>query len=147
MADDDKPQYTVYKSRPRLPWQREDDGLGGLRPDEPRRDKRRWPFRRKEGAPRRRRLTPGRIIAYVALAVAGWLLISLLVFLVSAQVQSSKISDAADAKLSGGGFTLTDPNTILVLGSDARTKDRAEPGAQTIGAPSRADSILLLRVG
>jgi LCP family protein required for cell wall assembly len=34
-----------------------------------------------------------------------------------------------------------------VLGSDARTKDNAEPGAQTIGAPSRSDSILLLRVG
>jgi LCP family protein required for cell wall assembly len=147
MADDDKPQYTLYKSRPRLPWQREDDALGGLGPDEPGREKRRWPFRRRDKEPGRRRITPGRIVAYLALAVAGWLLISLLVFLVSAQVQSSKISDAADAKLSGGGFTLTEPNTILVLGSDARTKDRAEPGAQTIGAPSRADSILLLRVG
>ena len=72
---------------------------------------------------------------------------SLVVFLVSAQIQSSKISDAADAKLSGGGYPLTSPNTILVLGSDARTKDTAEPGAQTIGEPSRSDSILLLRVG
>ena len=72
---------------------------------------------------------------------------SLVVFLVSAQIQSSKISDAAEAKLSGGGYPLTSPNTILVLGSDARTKDTAEPGAQTIGQPSRSDSILLLRVG
>ena len=70
-----------------------------------------------------------------------------MVFLISAQIQSSKISDAADAQLSGGGYPLTSPNTILVLGSDARTKDTAEPGAQTIGQPSRSDSILLLRVG
>jgi len=81
------------------------------------------------------------------MAVTAWLLVSLVVFLISAQIQSSKVSDAADAKLSGGGYTLTSANTILVLGSDARTKDAAEPGAQTIGQPSRSDSILLLRVG
>jgi LCP family protein required for cell wall assembly len=57
------------------------------------------------------------------------------------------VSDAADAKLSGGGYPLTSPNTILVLGSDARTKENAEPGAQTIGDTSRSDSIMLLRVG
>ena len=34
-----------------------------------------------------------------------------------------------------------------MLGSDARTKENAEPGAQTIGETSRSDSILLLRVG
>jgi LCP family protein required for cell wall assembly len=34
-----------------------------------------------------------------------------------------------------------------VLGSDARTKKGAEPGANTIGDPSRSDSIMLLRVG
>ncbi len=81
------------------------------------------------------------------MAVAAWLLVSTIVFLISAQIQSSKISDEADAQLSGGGFTLTSPNTILVLGSDARTEENAEPGAQTIGAPSRSDSILLLRAG
>jgi LCP family protein required for cell wall assembly len=35
---------------------------------------------------------------------------------------------------------------VLVLGSDARAKGMAEPGA-TIGGPSRSDSIMLLRVG
>ena len=34
-----------------------------------------------------------------------------------------------------------------MLGSDARTKENAEPGAQTIGETSRSDSIMLLRVG
>jgi LCP family protein required for cell wall assembly len=155
MADDrpDEPQYTKYRSRPRLPWRR-DEGLGVESRGEPRDDapapKRRiWPFRRRrDRVPgRRRKITVGRVIGYLALAVGAWLLVSLVVFLISAQIQSAQISDAADAKLSGGGYPLTSPNTILVLGSDARTEGTAEPGAQTIGEASRSDSILLLRVG
>jgi LCP family protein required for cell wall assembly len=143
MADDDPPQYTKYRSRPRLPWQR-DDELSGAPREETAPPKRRWPFRR----PRRpRKLTVGRVVGYLAMAVAAWLLVSLVVFLISAQIQSSAISDAADAKLSGGGYPLTSPNTVLVLGSDARTSDNAEPGASTIGEASRSDSILVLRVG
>jgi LCP family protein required for cell wall assembly len=154
MADhEDEPQYTLYRSRPRLPWRRNDEGIDGLRePGAPREDeppkppKRRiWPFRRPGGP--RRRITVGRVLRYLALAVGAWLLVSLVLFLVSAQIQSSKISDAAETKLSGGGYPLTSPNTILVLGSDARTKSQAEPGAQTIGDPSRSDSIMLLRIG
>jgi LCP family protein required for cell wall assembly len=142
---DDQPQYTKYRSRPRLPWRR-DESLGEPRDQPPKR--RLWPFRRRRpAAPGRRRLTVGRVAGDLGLAVVAWLLVSLLLFLVSAQIQSSKVSDAASAKLGGGGYPLTSPNTILVLGSDARTGQNAEPGAQTIGDPSRADSILLLRVG
>ena len=140
MADhDDEPQYTVYRSRPRLPWRRSDDGVDSLREPGEKRD---------EPKPkRRRRITVGRVVKYVALALGAWILLSLVLFLVSAQIQSSKISDAADAKLSGGGYPLTSANTILVLGSDARVKGDAEPGAQTIGQTSRSDSIMLLRIG
>jgi LCP family protein required for cell wall assembly len=83
----------------------------------------------------------------VALAVLGWLLISALVFLVSAQIQEAKVSSAAEDQLSSGGFTLTSPNTVLVLGSDARPKGTKEAGANVIGTPSRSDSILLMHVG
>src|SRR5688572_22728279 len=143
---EEPPQYTKYRARPRLPWQREErlGRQGEPRDESPKR--RLWPFRRRTDRPRRK-ITIGRIAGFLAIGVVAWLLVSLVVFLVSAQIQSSKISDAADAKLSGGGYPLTSPNTILVLGSDARTKDTAEPGAQTIGEPSRSDSILLLRVG
>ena len=57
------------------------------------------------------------------------------------------MSDAADTELGGAGYPLTSPNTVLVLGSDARTKDSKEPGANKIGQASRSDSILLLRIG
>jgi LCP family protein required for cell wall assembly len=138
MADhDDEPKYTVYRSRPRFPWRRDDDlsQQRGEKRDEPK------PSRR------RRRITVGRVVKYLALALGAWLLLSLVLFMVSAQIQSSKISDAAASKLSGGGYPLTSPNTILVLGSDARVKGKAEPGAQTIGQTSRSDSIMLLRIG
>jgi LCP family protein required for cell wall assembly len=151
MADhEDEPQYTIYRSRPRLPWQREDDGIDGLReperePGEPPKRRRWWPF--KPGRRRGRRITVGRVLRYFALAIGAWLLLSLVLFLVSAQIQSSQVSDAAETQLSGGGYPLTSPNTILVLGSDARVKGKAEPGAETIGGPSRSDSIMLLRIG
>ena len=135
--EDQEPQYTVYRSRPRFLSGRGGDGFKGLRrekaPGEPRK--------------RRRRITPGRVLKWVALAVVGWLLLSLILFLVSAQIESSKTSSAADTELSGGGFTLTTPNNVLVLGSDARLPGTHEAGANTIGQPSRSDSIMVMRIG
>src|SRR4051794_11629477 len=142
--DDGPPQYTVYKSRPRLLRREEriDDPREGVpRPDgEPPRRRRWLPWRRRPG---RRRLTFGRFLAWLVLALVLWVGVSFILFLVSAQLHSES---AADTQLKGAGFTLTSPNTILVLGSDARVKGKAEPGAQ-IGGPSRSDSILLMRLG
>jgi LCP family protein required for cell wall assembly len=78
------------------------------------------------------------------LAVIGWLALSLVLFLVSAQIQQGDLS--GKVSLGGAGFPLTSPNTILVLGSDQRPKGSKEPGAATSG-PSRSDSIMLMRVG
>ncbi len=55
-------------------------------------------------------------------------------------------TDRRTASRHGAGFTLTAPNTILVLGSDARTKNLHEPGS-VVGAPGRSDSIMLIRAG
>jgi LCP family protein required for cell wall assembly len=130
----DRPEYTVYRSRPGFLRR----GEGRLRPDDGDREPR---------APRRRPgLRPGRVVKWLLLGVLGWLLVSLLIFLVSAQIQRAGVSDAASGTLSGAGFTLTSPNTILILGSDRRTEGLAEPGSSTTG-PSRADSIMLMRVG
>jgi LCP family protein required for cell wall assembly len=152
MADDDRPEYNVYRSRPRL-LRRDEPADGQLPPagDRPEYDvhggrKRRLPrlFRRGRGG----RISVGRVLRWLAVGVVGWLLVSLILFLVSAQIQSTKVSDAASSQLTGGGYPLTSPNTILVLGSDARAKGSKEPGATTVGSgPSRSDSILLLRIG
>jgi LCP family protein required for cell wall assembly len=158
MADenDDRP-YTTYKARPRFLQGRDDDGLdprdGGDRDYQVhgrrrRLDPRGWFRRPRRGAHGTgRRLTVGRIVKYFAFAAVAWVLVSAILFLVSAQIQESKISSAAERQLSGGGYTLTTPNTVLVLGSDARPKGSKEAGANFIGSPSRSDSIMLMRVG
>jgi LCP family protein required for cell wall assembly len=93
---------------------------------------------------RRTRLTPGRIVRRLVLFVVGWIALSAVLFLVSAQIQQGKVSDAG--QLGGAGYPLWSPNNILVLGSDVRDSANAEPGAQTTGN-GRSDSIMLMRVG
>jgi LCP family protein required for cell wall assembly len=64
--------------------------------------------------------------------------------MISAQIQRGDLADKLGAQLDPGPYPLTGANTILVLGSDARTEGLAEPGS---GGPSRSDSIMLLRIG
>ena len=128
------PNYTKYRSRPQFLSRRtRAEGLEALRGQKP--------------APGTRGpITWGRVVKWVAIALATWIGISLIAFLISAQIESGKVSGEVDRFLAGG-LPLTSKSTILVLGSDARVKGHAEPGANTIGAPSRSDSILLIRTG
>ena len=138
------PEYKVYRSR------------SGLRERLPSRDSLKNPFR----GLRRRRQQPGpddpyglrtkprrptgrRVLRWVAYAVFTWILVSILVFFVSAQTAPSE-PDSAKEALSGGGSLLTG-STVLILGSDQRPKGTKEPGANQ--GPNRTDSILLLHVG
>jgi len=155
MSGSEPPRYTKYRARPSFLKRKPSapqQGLGELREQTP------------DGAPpsytphRRRRFAlprPGtprgpitfrRVLKWLALAALAWVLLSLLVFLVSAQIQQGKVSDATERALTDDGFPMFSPTTILVLGSDQRSKATAEPGAATSG-PSRSDSIMLLRVG
>jgi LCP family protein required for cell wall assembly len=126
------PEYKVYRAR-RHPLSRGADldalrrrlsRVTGKEPDEPR---------------RRKPITPGRVLKWLALAVGGWLLLSLILFLVSAQLQDG-VSDDAKRALSKGGSMLGGTN-ILVLGSDARTGESIDESAS---GPSRADTIMII---
>jgi len=156
-----RPEYRVYRSRKPIFARRGDgdgDALSRLRGEarqQPRREPE-DPGRHRDGGDprlpgRRRRArlrTPvggWRIVRWLVLAIVAWIALSAVVFLVSAQIQQGKVSDA-NQYLGGAGYPLTSPNTILVLGSDVRTAANAEPGAQTTGN-GRSDSIMLLRVG
>ena len=135
LPPEDEPQYTKYRAR-RRPFSRgeRNEGLDRLRA----------PGRGGRGG--RRPVSGRRIAVWVAAALAAWIGLSLVVFLVSAQIGQGSVSGEVDRFLAGG-FPLTQKSTILVLGSDARVQGHAEPGAQTIGAPSRSDTILLIRTG
>jgi LCP family protein required for cell wall assembly len=118
-------------------------GPAGPRPDDD--DDRALPRRRRRRLPRLPRgpLSIGRVVKWLVLAAIAWIAVSLVLFVVSAQIQQGSLSGKVD--LGGAGFPLTSANNVLVLGSDARPKGSKEPGAASSG--SRSDSILLMRVG
>jgi LCP family protein required for cell wall assembly len=99
------------------------------------------PPRVPEGPPREpwwRRLNRKRVILGVVAFMVFWTVLSVVLFMISAQVQSQKVSDATRAALDKSGSMLTSPNNVLLLGSDKR------PGEQGRG---RADTIMLMRYG
>ena len=140
----ERPEYRLYRSRPRLLGGRRRDGgslLDELRGDRDARAPR--PGRRLGG---RKRITVGRIVKWLVLALVGWVALSVVLFLVSSVVQHNKANSEAETALDAGGPGLLSATTTLVLGSDQRPSGSKEPGASTSG-PSRSDSILLIRSG
>jgi LCP family protein required for cell wall assembly len=148
-----RPDYKVYRSRPRLLDRVRSPDVESLR--ERVRDPRRAPT-----GP-----SPGRKPwwRWILIAIGGWLLLSMIVFAISAEIQKAKLADGAGDQL-GATIPLLalDPQTILVIGTDAReegTLDGSEtspkclergangepPGAACAGF--RADTLLLVRAG
>ena len=84
-------------------------------------------------------ITPGRVLKWVALAIAGWLLLSLVLFMISAQTQDG-VSPATERALSSKGSLFTGSN-VLVLGSDVRTGDSID---ESQAGPGRSDTIMLV---
>jgi LCP family protein required for cell wall assembly len=128
-----------YRAMPRLRRKGKNDGLSLLKEL---RDER----TRSDSRGKRRKVNGGKIFKWVAIGIGGWLALSLVLFLISAQLRQGEIKGNVSGVLAHPGYPLVSPNTILVLGSDQRTKGTQEPGATTSG-PSRSDSILLMRVG
>ncbi len=92
-----------------------------------------------------RRITPRRVLKYLAVAIVGWLLLSAVLFLVSAQVQSGSVPSSVSNTLTPGGNMVTSTDTVLVIGTDQRPKGSKEPGAFSGGI--RSDTIMLWRIG
>ncbi|HEX5762395.1 MAG TPA: LCP family protein [Solirubrobacterales bacterium] len=161
------PDYKVYRSRKGLFSGLRKPDLSGLRERDAGRS--RLPKigrgRREERGTRRERPALRRALKWLGLAALGWILLSFLAFAVSAQLQAFKLSGDAKAALHGNPLLLVNPQTILVLGTDARPPDTKEPGAapseecfeqQSHGdAPHgecevgqfRADTLMLIRAG
>jgi LCP family protein required for cell wall assembly len=149
----ERPDYKVYRSRPRL--------LDRVRsPDvESLRERVRGP-RRAPPKPATRRKPWWR---WILIALGAWLLLSIVVFAISAEIQKAKLADGAKDQL-GATIPLlaVDPQTILVIGTDAReegTLDGSETSPECLeeaqngeppssGCPGfRADTLLLVRAG
>jgi LCP family protein required for cell wall assembly len=166
--DDDQrppepPEYNVYRSRKGLFSRLKGADLSSLR------DRARLPSRRPRGDKEPGRSRPRapfdvrRVLKWIALAALGWILLSFLVFAVSAQIQSFKLSGEAAEELNGNALLLPSAQTILVLGTDARPpgsgdKDVSEecfeqqskgekPHAPCSEGEFRADTLMLIRAG
>ncbi|MDQ6815879.1 MAG: LCP family protein [Actinomycetota bacterium] len=145
-SDLEQRPYKLYRSAPRglkaLLRGEEESGLPG-------------PERRsKRGAGgrdgRSSRITPGRVVKYLLIAVVAWLALSLALFVISAQIERGNLPQAATAALQPGPNMLTSTDTILILGTDQRPSlgpGSKEPGANHSDAGSRSDTIMLWRIG
>ncbi len=164
------PDYKVYRSRKSLSSRLRSPDLSRLR------DRAKLPGKRpgrgpddgrgSDRQPRQRgsAITPRRVFKWIGLAVLGWILLSFLAFGVSAQLQAFKLSGEAKETLHGNPFLLFSPQTILVLGTDARppgTDDGAgsseecfeqqskgeKPHGDCFEGEFRADTLMLIRAG
>ena len=105
-----------------------------------------------------------RILKWAALALGAWLLLSVVLFVISAQIQKGKLDDGAADQLGGLPVMLFSGQTILVIGTDVRpegvpdtngnpTEKRCveaagEGSVSPEGcAPVRADTLMLVRAG
>lgn len=159
MSPDDRqhggeaPEYRLYRSRrkllPRLPralrtppTDRGGERDGGRGDDGPRRSlgRKREPRRRSSLPISRRRLFKWFLVWAVL-----WALLSVILFAVSAQLQSMKFDGSANSVLAGGSNMVSEAKTILVVGTDRRPEDSQEPGANE--GPPRADTLMLMRTG
>jgi LCP family protein required for cell wall assembly len=141
------PPYKVYRSNPRGLRARlrgEDDvvapgggggGGNGQKPTRGRRGRFRGP------------ITPMRVVRWVLALIVAWILLSVVLFFISASNQSGSLPTSAQNALSPGGNMLFSTDTVLVLGTDQRPKGSKEPGANTSDKGSRSDTIMLWRIG
>jgi LCP family protein required for cell wall assembly len=157
---DRDPDYSVYRSR-RGPLAK----LGGANLTALRERLRRG--RPEGGRPTERRPGDGldwrRILRFALIGAAGWFLLSVVLFGISAQIQKGKLNSEAAELLGGNPFLAISPQTILVIGTDARPEATGAAEAETRQkcikqgssgqAPSsdcrgfRADTLMLVRAG
>ncbi len=138
----DEPHYTRYRARRRvLPSPGDDGGGAGTLLDSTR-----PPGRAPRTPSRWRRLTPKRIVLGLLALIVGWLVLSLVLFLLSSHFERTPLPSNVAGVLDPAGYPLASADNILVLGSDRREKDSKEPGAETTGF-GRSDTIMLIRTG
>jgi LCP family protein required for cell wall assembly len=154
--DTEQPEYTVYRSAPRGLLARlrgEEDVVadvpGG---DEPGGPRRRLPWRRRRGPGEpARKVTPLRVLKWIVVAVVFWVLLSAVLFMISASIDSGSLPNGAESQLSGGGPILTSANTVLILGLDNRPTSGVDSkeggGANTSERDANTDTIMLWRIG
>jgi LCP family protein required for cell wall assembly len=166
----DPPEYNVYRSRPGLRDRFSKPGLDGLKAKLGDGDGGDGDDGKPPKPPKMPGETPDRplwrrILKWVGIVALGWIVLSLLAFAISSQIQKGKLANGIGDELNGNPFMAVSPQTILVLGTDVRSEDFAGPAESegpncledvTSGkgdapacdhGPYRSDTIMLIRAG
>ncbi len=157
----ERPDYTVYRSRPRLRDRLKKPDLAALRERAARRGRGERPG--KAAAAPSERPWWRRALKWAGIAALVWLLLSFVAFAISAQIQKSKLADGVGDALAGNPFMLALPQNILVLGTDIRSGAFAGPeeaaskkcleaagegkSAPEGCGPVRSDTIMVIHAG
>jgi LCP family protein required for cell wall assembly len=142
-SDLEQRPYKLYRAGPRglKALLRGEEDMGLPRGDGARRD----------GAPRGpgmgRRWTWRRVLKWVVIVVGAWLLLSLVLFLVSAQIETGKLPSSAGDALTSGSNMITGTDTVLILGTDQRPQQWKDAGGNKSDLGSHSDTIMLWRIG
>src|SRR5579875_2098006 len=166
-SDREERPYTTYRSAPRGLRERlrdpqesvEDDARRGLgRPSREARGREgegtggRWGLRR-PGRAGRRAITPWRVVRWVVGLIVAWVVLSVVLFFISAESRTGSLPAGAKSQLSGGSTMLVSPETVLIVGLDNRpttgagSKEGGLTSAQRMEKYAHTDSIMLWRVG
>src|SRR6188472_4203804 len=160
-GDPERPDYKVYRSRRGIFSRLRAPDLSKLRERS----------RQKGGDGRGAAERPGpaperplwrRALRWVGIFAIGWIVLSILLFVISSQIQKGKLASMGDT-LHGNPFLSVSPQTILVIGTDIRSGQFAGPDEaasksclEAAGSgksppshctPYRSDTLLLIRAG
>jgi LCP family protein required for cell wall assembly len=108
----------------------------------------RWPGRGSHPG-----ITPWRVVRWVIGLIVAWVLLSAVVFFISAESRTGSLPAGAKAQLSGGSTMLFSPETVVILGLDNRpttgagSKEGGLTASQQSEQDARTDSIMLWRIG
>jgi LCP family protein required for cell wall assembly len=107
-----------------------------------------WP-----GRGRGRGITPWRVVRWVVGLIVAWVLLSVILFFISAESRTGSLPAGAKSELSGGATMLFSPETVVILGLDNRpttgagSKEGGLTASQQQERYARTDSIMLWRIG
>lgn len=169
MADDrrgdpERPEYKTYRSRPGLLSRLRSPDLSKLRERKGRNGGGDGKPPKGDKGPRAPKPVWRRVLKWVGIFALGWILLSFLLFEISAQIQKGKLADMGNT-LHGNPFLAVSPQTILVIGTDIRSGEFAGPdeadtkrcldvvesgkptGSGCKHGPYRSDTLLLVRAG
>jgi LCP family protein required for cell wall assembly len=92
-------------------------------------------------------------VRWVLALLLAWVLLSVVLFFVSAQSRTGSLPAGAKAQLAGGSTMLASPETVLIIGLDNRpttgagSKEGGLTTSQRLERDANTDTIMLWRVG